>query len=415
MARVYVQAIFETNNKLVQFAPGKDFEDLIEQAYSWGARVHTNSWGAKLRADPKKPGYFVQTDYSRQARDVDRAAWNHRDLIILFAAGNNGQKVTDTGAQVGSQAAAKNCVTVGACETSHPLSYDATRVPKYRYEVGQPYGNPDVLAYFSSQGPTKNTLAPQSNSRIKPDVLAPGVCIYSARSTDPNVSFRQHVPPTTPGTPPATIANNWCFEGDPPDDIFHFCSGTSMATPLVAGCCSVIQSTLLQCLHRKEITSALVKAVLINGTVDMSASGKQQRDGSFLQRAPSGEQGFGRVNLEKSLLSLPYRPQIVGGIFPTQSGFAWPQQGETRSIDITIPPMPALMSGSPGSQNKPILTATMCYTDYPGEDRVGNLVNIITMRVEAGVPTEMRYGNTGTAIADTTNNVQKVVGKMFRR
>jgi hypothetical protein len=51
----------------------------------------------------------------------------------------------------------------------------------------------------------------------------------------------------------------------------------------------------------------------------------------------------------------------------------------------------------------------MCYIDVPASELDSSPANQLTMPVEAGTPATARYGNTGTAIPDTLNNVQKVV------
>ena len=73
---------------------------------------------------------------------------------------------------------------------------------------GQVYGRTDIapggIASFSSWGPTRD-------GRIKPDVVAPGTIITSARSN----AIRE--------------------QGSDPDAFHRILSGTSMATPHVAG------------------------------------------------------------------------------------------------------------------------------------------------------------------------------------
>jgi serine protease AprX len=50
--------------------------------------------------------------------------WDHQDLVICFAAGNDGTDANSNGVvdagSVGSQSAAKNCITVGASESNRP-------------------------------------------------------------------------------------------------------------------------------------------------------------------------------------------------------------------------------------------------------------------------------------------------------
>ena len=85
-----------------------DLHDLFMPPYqNDNSRVHSNSWGRGARV------------YSISAEKIDEFVWDHPDMVILFAAGNDG---TDAGRpdgvvdlrQIGDEAAAKNCITVGA-------------------------------------------------------------------------------------------------------------------------------------------------------------------------------------------------------------------------------------------------------------------------------------------------------------
>jgi len=114
----------------------------------------------------------------------------------FFTPGNGYEN--DSHDTVGIPGTARHVVTVGAYITN--TSWTGIN--------GQVYGRTDIapggIASFSSWGPTRD-------GRIKPDVVAPGTIIASARS---NAKLEQ--------------------EGDP--DAFHrILSGTSMATPHVAG------------------------------------------------------------------------------------------------------------------------------------------------------------------------------------
>ena len=59
-----------------------------------------------------------------------------------------------------------------------------------------------------------------------------------------------------------------------------------------------------------EPSSALVKAVLINGAVAMQGV---TANGLPIEPAPSCRQGFGRMHLSQSLPLQPYQPQGGGG------------------------------------------------------------------------------------------------------
>ena len=323
-AQLFSQTIFELNGT----ATKQSFQTLVDHADEIGAKVHSNSYTpALLKASD---GKFHQPNYSLESTSVDMAAWKYRNVTILFAAGNDGEVTTVEGGQIGDYAAAKNSITVGACETSHPITFDKDREPQIKYDINGLWGETNRLATFSNIGPTRNTVASGvSNSRIKPDVVAPGTTIYSAKSTDPNVVF-----------PKGATVNNFSYFGsppdnDPPDDLYFFRSGTSMATPVVAGCCAVIRNALRSSLHRlateTAISSDMVKAVLINGTTDMTTSPVPQRTDRAIGRAPSGQQGFGVVNLAKSLLCVLSGGN--GGVYPMISFV----RGSTRAPALRYP------------------------------------------------------------------------------
>ena len=115
------------------------------------------------------------------------------------------------------------------------------------------------MAGFSSRGPT-------CEGRIKPDVVAPGVAILSAASRDPEVSLETKT-----------------RFGHSDDPLWFFDSGTSMATPLVAGCAAVIREALLAG-GVSTPSAALVKALLINGAMSLPGA-PGQGDGSIKSMA----------------------------------------------------------------------------------------------------------------------------------
>ena len=91
--------------------------------------------------------------------------------------------------------------------------------------------NPEGLVAFSSRGPTLD-------HRIKPDVVAPGTFILSTRSRD-------------------TAGTGWATSADP---LYFFEGGTSMATPLVAGCTAVLREFAIKQKGIKKPSAALIKA-----------------------------------------------------------------------------------------------------------------------------------------------------------
>ncbi len=144
--------------------PVVDLNPIFQQAYTQGARFHSNSWGDNENA-------AVQNNYSAGSQDVDEFMWNHKDFLIFFAAGNSGP---GTGS-VGSPSTAKNGVSVGA--TLRGTSANS-------------------MASFSSCGPT-------ADGRIKPDVTVPGSSIVSANN-DLSVTTNNCGTKTSSGTSMAT-------------------------------------------------------------------------------------------------------------------------------------------------------------------------------------------------------------------
>ncbi|KAI0101739.1 peptidase S8/S53 domain-containing protein [Nemania sp. FL0031] len=116
---------------------------LFQHAYDGEARVHNSSWNKRWIGVNNR-----QCD--GWAREIDDFVWEHDDMIICFSAGNHGDLPCFS--QIQSEASAKNCITVGSTMNFMPR---CTRV--------------DLR---SSRGPTVER-------RIKPDVVAPGVCVWS--------------------------------------------------------------------------------------------------------------------------------------------------------------------------------------------------------------------------------------------
>ena len=141
--------------------------------------------------------------------------------IVVAAAGNGG----DVPGSITSPGSAKKAITVGAAaEWSAPSSYP--------YASDGPY-----LAPFSSRGPTVD-------DRIKPDIVAPGVTIGGAQSGS---------------------ASTYVVE-----------SGTSMATPYVAGVAALIRQL------QPNWTQTDVRAAIEGAALDAGPPGKDNDWGAGL-------------------------------------------------------------------------------------------------------------------------------------
>ena len=76
-----------------------------------------------------------------------------------------------------------------------------------------------------------------------------------------------------------------------------FDGGTSMATPLVAGCCALTREYLIGQKHLPTPSAALVKAVLINGASDMPGQYTPTEAGPI----PNFAEGFGRLDMQATI------------------------------------------------------------------------------------------------------------------
>lgn len=56
-------------------------DQLLHWAYVSGARVHSDSWGSDT------------AEYTTDSRDIDEYMWEHKDFVVLVAAGNDGEYV----------------------------------------------------------------------------------------------------------------------------------------------------------------------------------------------------------------------------------------------------------------------------------------------------------------------------------
>ena len=242
-ASLVMQSVLDSNNGLGGLPD--DLNTLFAQSYNAGARIHTNSWGAA-----------VSGQYDTSAQQVDQYVWNN-DMIILFAAGNEGGDSGNVYNSISSPGTAKNCITVGASENYRPT------MPNLGW--GNISDNPNQIAPFSSRGNC-------SDGRTKPDIVAPGTWILSTKSSS------------------APSSNFWGSF----NNYYAYMGGTSMATPLTAGAVAVAREYMQKTWNHTP-SPAMMKAAIINGGTDLSMG------------FPSRDQGWGRINLADSLLTKEYK------------------------------------------------------------------------------------------------------------
>ena len=160
-----------------------------------------------------------------------------------------------------------------------------------------------------------------------------------------------------------------------------FSSGTSMATPLVAGCCAVLREALAKAGLQKP-SAALIKALLVNGAVDLHVSREQQ--------------GFGRVDLQNSLISVEKQTEGANGFADSSNNSDMTlQEGKVWVHTINVP------------QNIPsgLLKVTLAYSDRHGPALQNNLCLRVQVRELGGTVLEKR----GDEKFRAENNVEQVV------
>jgi subtilisin family serine protease len=330
-----------------------DLTPLFRDAYAKRARVHSNSWGG---GDPGA--------YDSQCEQLDRFVFEHPDFCVVVAAGNDGTDRDGNGTielgSVTSPGTAKNCITVGACENLRPPFAAETYggwwpqdYPTPAWRADAMADEPDQVAAFSSRGPTRD-------GRVKPELVAPGTFVLSARST-------------------RIAENNQGWAAFPPSKMYFHMGGTSMATPLVAGAAAVVRQYLRTRAGVKKPSAALVKAALVAGARRLPGHAEP---GAVLDP----HQGFGRVDLGAVLAPEP--PSRA--LFLDRRGL---RTGELRAETVSV-----VSEGA-------ALRVVLAYSDAPGPALVNNL-NLIVRGPDGTVAA----GNQrpGRRALDARNNVEVV-------
>lgn len=284
-----------------------------ETGSAWDVYIHSASWGSD-----------TEGEYTSKCRSFDEYLWHHADFLPVVSAGNAGRERQT----IGSPAAAKNVLTVGAT-------------------LNLSKGDPGATAYFSSRGPC-------ADGRIKPDVAAPGDPVRSTRSS-------KVIGDKTPYTPYTSM------------------SGTSMSCPLTAGAVALVRQWLMRdCGFTPDEppSAALMKAVVTGGAKDALK--------------PTGDQGWGRVDLAETLFPTGRAVKLIDRIpFASGEEFAW--------VVTTTNDAP--------------LDVQLAWVDYPasesGSQAAARLVIDLDLTVSSLGGDDLHYGNGGTK-PDTLNNLESV-------
>jgi hypothetical protein len=317
----------------------------LEQAYRQGARIHSNSWGDRQGT----PGSPPTANYPSTAREVDAFVWSHPDSLVIFNTGNLGAKGPTPESSLSAPGSAKNTIQVGGTRST---SWDD-----------------EILSEFTLFGPTRD-------GRIKPELVAPARVVAGDRDFDSN---------------PATC------------DVTRQ-SGTSWASPSVAGAAALVRQYYTEGFHptgqRRESDRFTPSAALLKATLIAAASPRRLRrdivTGSAVPAlpTPSVEQGWGFPVLDDALYFAGDARRLRVRDVPLAGGLA---QGEAATETIV------LRGGTP-------FRAVLVWTDPPGtvrspSDTTPQLVNDLDLRVVAGGRTFHPNGRTSP---DRLNNTEVI-------
>ena len=248
--------------------------DMLTHAEQEGSRVAVNAWGLN--------GNYGA--YTADSRSLDVFVHDNPEFLPVFSAGDD---PAQSASKVLAPSTAKNVLSIGASNTN-------------------PAGS---VANFSSLGPSLD-------SRVKPDLVAPGVSICSGRSEDASIPSGLSC-----GT---GIHSN----GDP---LYMSLSGSSQATAVAGGSISLIRQFIREEVGIVTPTASLLKATSINGALDLGAAD-----------VPNVQEGWGQISVSNTVM-----PSYNGNELDTfydnsrtlSAGFSTLYQFDidpTSGLDITL-------------------------------------------------------------------------------
>lgn len=371
--------------------PGEEFlrvpaaidQTLFADAYSVGARIHSNSWGADINS-------YLSNDQS-----VDSFSWQNQDFLVFVAAGNAGP---DPGT-LGSPAASKNAIAVGATDN---VQSTFTGID----DDGTDGADVDVSG-FSSRGPA-------FDGRLKPDLVAPGDSVISAASLatpSPDHCFASRLSGTSMATPvlsgTAGLVQQYFQEGFYPTGLRTTqCQSTCFSqscdfwsAPLGVACSELRDAYGCRCCDCESSNDdsftpmgTLLKALLIASARYVPGPEANRHGTSF----PNHDQGFGMVVVDNALN--PYETSLfVLGDFDNMPSLGSTSEGSVFSFEI-----------APDGDGSTLVAALVWHDPPSAQGATTTLINDLDILVSHEASGSNFFPN-GANSRDDVNNVERVV------
>ena len=304
--------------------------DLLSDAELKTARIAVNAWGSN--------GNFGY--YTADSRSADQYVSNNPYLLPVFSVGDNGGSGAS---QITAPGTAKNVLSIGS-------------------------SNNGSVSSSSSDGPTLD-------GRIKPDLVAPGEGICSARAEEAK-----------------SVVGSVCATGTHSNtrSMYMELSGTSQATAVAGGSAALAREYLREVAGINKPSASLIKATLVNGAEDLGTP-----------NIPNNDEGWGQIDLENSLN--PMHAGAALDIFhddsrELQAGFSLLYSFDmdaSKGVDLTL-----AWSDVEGSANAP-----------QSESRLMNDLDLILMAPDGTTYIGNNFAN-GISVtggtADDLNNIERV-------
>eukprot|EP01038_Epipyxis_sp_PR26KG_P007326 gene7326-9984_t len=347
-AKIVFFDIGKDNKTYDKLYPPSDLNSgMFQLMYNVGARIFTNSWGTSSSSSSSSCNTYSSNSYQ-----VDSFMYSYPDAVVIFSAGNNGNSGASTVCAPGT---CKNCITIGASMNDNEawLAYSGTHSNGDVYTINS-------VASFSAQGPT-------SDNRMKPDVLAPGWWVTSAKGQ---------------------------FNASETHCDLKALQGTSQSAPAAAGSVAKIRQYFREGYYPGGIknssngftpSGSLLKAMLVHSAQPMTYKVTSTGSYSTLSSSsyPSNTQGYGRIQIDTVLnfANSTLRPIslfVIGSSDSTSSYYRDVKKGTNRTHVFT----------TSSSSSLSAIRITMAYTDYiPSSYSSGStsaaMQNIVKVTVSA--------------------------------